>query len=210
MFLATFSSLISYRFICSLVGWLMRKSKLLLAQNKVKEYTTKYTNLNNEYQASLTKYNILHGDFEKYKTLNASNGDWETKYNERNIAFETTKRKLETALAQTSQEVEVIKEVPVEVIKEIEVIKEVTVEVVKEVEKEVPVEVIKEIEVIKEVPVEIIKEVEVVRYPDMAELLTMMKNMSTSEVSRTVVGEQRIEGEITTTIVKATRDNLKK
>ena len=56
---------------------------------------------------------------------------------------------------------EVIKEVPVE--KEVEVVKEVPVEVVKEVIKEVPVEVIKEVpvEVIKEVPVEkeVIKEV---------------------------------------------------
>jgi hypothetical protein len=70
---------------------------------------------------------------------------------------------------------EVIKEVPVEVIKE--VIKEVPVEVIKEVIKEVPVEVVREVikevikevpvevvkEVIKEVPVEVIKEVEVVR-----------------------------------------------
>lgn len=63
------------------------------------------------------------------------------------------------------KEVEVIKEVPVEVIKEVikevevvkEVIKEVPVEVVREVIKEVPVEVIKE--VIKEVPVEVIREV---------------------------------------------------
>ncbi|MBN4084561.1 MAG3090 family protein [Mycoplasma sp. CSL10166] len=56
---------------------------------------------------------------------------------------------------------EVIKEVPVEVVKEVEVIKEVPVEVVKEVEviKEVPVEVVKEVEVIKEVPVEVVKEI---------------------------------------------------
>jgi hypothetical protein len=60
---------------------------------------------------------------------------------------------------------EIIKEVPVEVIKE--VIKEVPVEVIKEVIKEVPVEVIKEVivekEVIKEVPVdkEVIREVPV-------------------------------------------------
>lgn len=50
---------------------------------------------------------------------------------------------------------EVIKEVPVEVIKEVEIIKEVPVEVIKEVIKEVP------IEVIKEVIVEKIKAVEV-------------------------------------------------
>lgn len=67
------------------------------------------------------------------------------------------------------REVEVIKEVPVEVVRE--VIKEVPVEVIKEVIKEVPVEVIKEVikevpvdrevirEVIKEVPVEVIREV---------------------------------------------------
>ncbi len=55
--------------------------------------------------------------------------------------------------------VEVIKEVPVEVIKE--VIKEVPVEVIKEVVKEVPVEVEKEVIVEKEVPVEVTKEVEV-------------------------------------------------
>jgi hypothetical protein len=70
---------------------------------------------------------------------------------------------------------EVIKEVPVEVVKEVEVIKEVIkevpVEVIKEVIKEVPVDVIREVikevpvevirEVIKEVPVEVIKEVPV-------------------------------------------------
>lgn len=59
--------------------------------------------------------------------------------------------------------VEVVKEVPVEVVKE--VVKEVPVEVIKEVVKEVPVEVVKEVvkevpvEVVKEVPVEVIKEV---------------------------------------------------
>jgi hypothetical protein len=66
-------------------------------------------------------------------------------------------------------EIEVIKEirveVPVEVIKEVEVvrevIKEVPVEVIKEVFKEVPVETIKEVEVIKYVDREIIKEVRV-------------------------------------------------
>ena len=47
--------------------------------------------------------------------------------------------------------------VPVDVIKTVEVVKEVPVEVIKEVVKEVPVEVIKE--VIKEVPVETVKEV---------------------------------------------------
>jgi hypothetical protein len=57
-------------------------------------------------------------------------------------------------------EIEVIKEIRVEV--PVEVIKEV--EVVREVIKEVPVEVIKE--VIKEVPVETIKEVEVIKYVD--------------------------------------------
>ena len=66
-------------------------------------------------------------------------------------------------------EIEVIKEirveVPVEVIKEVEVvrevIKEVPVEVIKEVVKEVMVETIKEVEVIKYVDREIIKEVRV-------------------------------------------------
>jgi hypothetical protein len=54
---------------------------------------------------------------------------------------------------------EVIKEVPVEVIKE--VVREVRVPF--EVIKEVPVEVIKEVEVIREVPVEVVREVEVVK-----------------------------------------------
>ena len=56
---------------------------------------------------------------------------------------------------------EVVKEVPVEVVREVEVIrevvKEVPVEVVREVVKEVPVEVVKE--VVREVPVEVVKEV---------------------------------------------------
>ena len=53
--------------------------------------------------------------------------------------------------------VEIIKEVPVEVIFEKEIKVPYEVQVIKEVVKEVPVEVIKE--VIKEVPVEVIKEV---------------------------------------------------
>jgi parvulin-like peptidyl-prolyl isomerase len=52
---------------------------------------------------------------------------------------------------------EVIKEVPVEIIKTVELIKEVPYEVI----KEIPVEVEKIVEIIKEVPVEIIKEIEV-------------------------------------------------
>lgn len=53
---------------------------------------------------------------------------------------------------------EVIKEVPVEVIKEVEIIKEVPVEVIKEVIKEIPVEVVKEviIEKIKAVEVKVV------------------------------------------------------
>lgn len=50
---------------------------------------------------------------------------------------------------------EVIKEVPVEVIKEVEIIKEVPVEVIKEIIKEVPVEVIKEVIVEKVKTVEV-------------------------------------------------------
>jgi len=59
--------------------------------------------------------------------------------------------------------VEVIKEVPIEVVKQVEVVKEVEVirEVPVEIVKEVPVEVIKQVEVLKEV--EVIKEVEVVK-----------------------------------------------
>jgi CheY-like chemotaxis protein len=76
---------------------------------------------------------------------------------------------------------EVVKEVPVEVVREVEkpvpfeVVREVPVEVVREVEvikeivKEVPVEVIREVvrevpvEVVKEVPVEVVREVEVIK-----------------------------------------------
>ncbi|KAG7095356.1 hypothetical protein E1B28_006115 [Marasmius oreades] len=56
---------------------------------------------------------------------------------------------------------EIIKEVPVEVIKEVEVVREIPVEVVREVKIPVEVPVIQE--VIKEVPVEVVKEIEVVR-----------------------------------------------
>ena len=79
---------------------------------------------------------------------------------------------------------QVIKEVPVEVIKE--VIKEVQVEVIKEVIKEVPVEVIKIVvkevplfkEVIKEVPYEVIKEIirEVPVYNDEKEKWLVAEN----------------------------------
>lgn len=53
---------------------------------------------------------------------------------------------------------EVIKEVPVEVVREVEVIKEVPIEVIKEIIKEVPVEVIKEVivEKIKAVEVKVV------------------------------------------------------
>ena len=73
---------------------------------------------------------------------------------------------------------QVIKEVPVEVVRTVikevpkETIKEVPVEVIKEVIVEAPYEVIKEVqvevikEVIKEVPVEVIKEVEKIVYMD--------------------------------------------
>lgn len=64
---------------------------------------------------------------------------------------------------EVTKEVEVVKEVPVEVIKEVEkpveVVKEVPVEVIKEVEK--PVEVVKEVVKEVQVPVEVIKEVQV-------------------------------------------------
>ena len=64
---------------------------------------------------------------------------------------------------------EVVKEVPVEVVKEVEVVREmpVEVEVVKEVEvvREMPVDVIKEVEVVKERPVEVVRQVEVVATP---------------------------------------------
>lgn len=77
----------------------------------------------------------------------------------------------------TVREIEVIKEVPVEVIKEVEVIRNVEVirevpvetikevEVIREVERrvEVPIEIFKEIIRTVEVPVEVIKEVEVIK-----------------------------------------------
>lgn len=66
-------------------------------------------------------------------------------------------------------ETEVVREVPVEVVKEVEVVREkpVEVEVVKEVEvvTEKPVQVIKEVEVITERPVEVVREVTVVATP---------------------------------------------
>ena len=75
--------------------------------------------------------------------------------------------------------VEVIKEVQVEVVREVikevpvEVIKEVKVEVLKEVIKEVPVEVIRE--VIKEVPVEVVREV--VREVDRPVIVEVIKEV---------------------------------
>ena len=62
-------------------------------------------------------------------------------------------------------EVEVTRQVPVEVTREVEVIREVPVEVTREVEvtRQVPVEVTREVEVIREVPVEVTREVEVTR-----------------------------------------------
>ena len=94
---------------------------------------------------------------------------------------------------------EVVKEVPVEVIKEVEVIRQV------EVIKNVPVEVIKEvekiveIEIVKEVPVEIIKEVEVIQEIDMAQLQAMMAQTmkktrgAVSETSRIRKDDEAVE-----------------
>ena len=103
------------------------------------------------------------------------------------------------ALAQEAKGLKVeLKAKPKEVIKQVEVV------------KEVPVEVIKEIEVIREVPVEIVKEVEVVKYPDMNELLAMMQNMSTSEVSRTVVKEKTKKGKASTRTVASKSKSSKR
>jgi hypothetical protein len=82
--------------------------------------------------------------------------------------------------------VEVIKEVPVEVVKE--VVKEVPVEVIKEVVKEVPVEVVKEVEVIKEVP----KEVEVVKEVVKEVPVEVVKEVI-KEVPREVIKEVPVE-----------------
>ena len=125
---------------------------------------------------------------------------------------------------------EVIKEVPVEVIKEITIIREVKVPVVKTVIKKVPVvkkvpvikTVIKKVpvikEVIKEIPVEVIKEVEVTRGIDMKALQRMVKGLKTVEVSKKVVGEKRKTGvgkvisrkEVKPTTRKATKVTAKK
>lgn len=50
-------------------------------------------------------------------------------------------------------------------------------------------------EIIKEVPVEVIREVEVVKSVDLSLLKEMMAKMKTKEVSKTVVGETRTEGD---------------
>ena len=77
-----------------------------------------------------------------------------------------------------------------------------------------PKEVIKYIEVIKEVPVEIIKEVEVVKSFDFEMLEKMMQGMETVEVSKTVVGETRTEGEATIVdrreVTESTRSKVSK
>ena len=57
-----------------------------------------------------------------------------------------------------------------------------------------PKEIVREIEVIREVPVEIVKEVEVIKYPDMDELIGLLKNLGTKEVSRQVVGQSISRG----------------
>ena len=107
----------------------------------------------------------------------------------------------------TSQGQEIIKEVPVEVIKEIEVIREVPVvqevevirekpiikevEVIREIEvvREVPiiqeVEIIKEVEVIKEVPV--IQEIEVVREVEVPKVIEVIKEVPVEVVKEVEV-----------------------
>lgn len=50
-------------------------------------------------------------------------------------------------------------------------------------------------EIIKEVPVEVIREVEVVKSVDLTLLKEMMAKMKTKEVSKTVIGETRTEGD---------------
>jgi predicted flap endonuclease-1-like 5' DNA nuclease len=65
--------------------------------------------------------------------------------------------------------VELVKEVPVEVIKVVEKVK--TVEVIKEVPVEVIKEVVKEVKVVKEVPVEVIKEITLIREVEVVKIV---------------------------------------
>jgi signal transduction histidine kinase/ActR/RegA family two-component response regulator len=110
------------------------------------------------------------------------------------------------ALASPAVEVvkEVVREVPVEVIREVEVVREVPVE--REVIKEVPVEVVKEVvrevpvdrevvrEVLREVPVEVIREVEVVREVPVQIPVEVLKEVVREvPVDREVVREVPVE-----------------
>ncbi len=106
---------------------------------------------------------------------------------------------------------EVIKEVPVEVVREVEVVKEVVkevpVEVVKEVVREVPVEVVREVEVVKEVPVEVVKEV-VKEVP--VEVVKEVLREVPNEVVKEVVKEVEVVKEIVTEVpVEVVREVVK-
>jgi len=98
---------------------------------------------------------------------------------------------------------EVIKEVPVEVLKEIEIVKEV--EIIKEVPVERERQVIKEVEVIKEVPVEVIKEVEVIKKVEVIKEITVevpVEVIKEIEIIKEVPVELIVEKEVIKEVIK--------
>ncbi len=91
-------------------------------------------------------------------------------------------------------EIEVIREirveVPVEVIKEVEVIRE----VIKEIVKEVPVEIIKEVEVIKEIPIEKVVINEVVKEVPVEKVVTKIEYISdNTQINELLLKIQQLE-----------------
>ena len=91
-------------------------------------------------------------------------------------------------------EIEVIREirveVPVEVIKEVEVIRE----VIKEIVKEVPVEIIKEVEVIKEIPIEKVVIKEVVKEVPVEKVVTKIEYISdNTQINELLLKIQKLE-----------------
>lgn len=98
---------------------------------------------------------------------------------------------------------EIIKEVPVEVLREVEIVKEV--EVIKEIPVERERQVIKEVEVIKEVPVEVIKEVEVIKRVEVIKEITVevpVEIIKEVEVIKEVPVELIVEKEVIKEVIK--------
>lgn len=164
-----------------------------------------------EYESQVSKLKseklALIGDAEtfknKFKKSELSLNSLSTKNNSFLSEIENLKLELKSKDKALSERVEVVKEVPVEVVKEVEIIKEV--EVIKEIPVEKVQHVIKEVEVIKEVTVEVIKEVEVVKEVEVIKEVSVevpVEVIKEVEIIKEVPVEVIVEKQVVKEIIK--------